>query len=684
MSSPPLSRVFQSSSHQTRGLVGSPRHIQRYTISNMTDSRTSSSVPVMDGLDPHISSLISSNEKPSDTAIQQVKHLLIKPSQEISKIDAEIQRLQEALESLQTKRCEAQNQIDTFNIILSPARQIPPDILREIFFHCLPTSRNPIMSYSEAPLLLTHVSRMWRTTALTSPHIWARLHITFPGNIEHPVILIDDGEPMPETIDRDPGYVKVVQKRIYLANEWLSRSGSCPLSLSINCPSFNTIFDPWDTATQGLFSVVVSFADRWKELELAMPSDIYENLQKMLTKEMTPMLQSLRAIFFYRDHKSISRAGPQIPLLEVPSLTHLSLNAMGVAQNFSQMPPIWHRLTYLCFHFYFPDVGLLDLLKSCHNLVHCQLKVTYGWEVHMEPYASSGTAFLPHLKSFSLSDGGLSQVMTAVCRSIVAPSLEWVDYHKSSFESHADASEERIVPPLVPLVENAASSIKKLSIQPRNLYVSDVHKCLQLTSYLQHLILGQDPLGGYKDLIAPHNYPRSPMFPNDTFGVEALIVPESIESLDEESEILLPYLEKFEAYQASYISDKSLARFICSRLQRIRSLVDSENSELYPGSSSSSSPISLTSSSSSTATRTPRLINGIAVLRTVIVEFDREKQFDIKEEVMNAAKEAGVDDFKLELYYLSEKPGHLEPLSPSFGLTDDGRSWHYLEPMSGM
>ena len=71
--------------------------------------------------------------------------------------------------------------INDHNIILSPARRLLSDVLDEIFFHCLPTHHNPIMKYSESPLLLIRTCSSWRATALSSPQIWSKIHISLPG-----------------------------------------------------------------------------------------------------------------------------------------------------------------------------------------------------------------------------------------------------------------------------------------------------------------------------------------------------------------------------------------------------------------------------------------------------------------------------------------------------------------------
>ncbi|KAF8961822.1 hypothetical protein BDZ97DRAFT_1663569, partial [Flammula alnicola] len=123
-------------------------------------------------MEPHLVELLQNNEPLSEAITHEIMELLAEPSQELLETEAEIQRLEAQLEALKEKRLRLQTSIDAYAPILSPARRLPPDVLCEIFYHCLPTHRNPIMSASEAPVLLTRVCNSWRSIALSFPHIW--------------------------------------------------------------------------------------------------------------------------------------------------------------------------------------------------------------------------------------------------------------------------------------------------------------------------------------------------------------------------------------------------------------------------------------------------------------------------------------------------------------------------------
>ncbi|KAJ7167817.1 hypothetical protein C8R46DRAFT_1094246 [Mycena filopes] len=95
-----------------------------------------------------------------------------------------------------------------------PALALPPEITSEIFLHCLPPVPE-LGSYpkdaprsSRAPLLLLRVCRAWRDIAMSTPHLWAHLHLDLGGDMS------------------DSGVGTVI-------NDWFGRARSCPLSFSV-------------------------------------------------------------------------------------------------------------------------------------------------------------------------------------------------------------------------------------------------------------------------------------------------------------------------------------------------------------------------------------------------------------------------------------------------------------------
>ena len=103
---------------------------------------------------------LQSNQAPSDDETRELKALRANLLEELSILDLENEQIEGILNSLKRKRAHIQESIDDFNTILAPVRRLSTDVLGLIFSHCLATHRNPVMSVSEAPTLLTQVCRL--------------------------------------------------------------------------------------------------------------------------------------------------------------------------------------------------------------------------------------------------------------------------------------------------------------------------------------------------------------------------------------------------------------------------------------------------------------------------------------------------------------------------------------------
>ncbi|KDR83081.1 hypothetical protein GALMADRAFT_56814, partial [Galerina marginata CBS 339.88] len=181
-------------------------------------------------MDPQIFRLFANNEQPSDGMAKIVQELIVTRRRELELAQREIQTLQNRLKEL-NPICETiQQSISDLSALIS-LRRLPTDILGEIFLHCLPTYRNPTLSALEAPMVLTRVCSLWRSVALSSPRLWARLHIPFSDDYLDAVT--DEFHAGDNAEELRLKAIKVLQLRCNVVEEWLMRSGTCPLDISI-------------------------------------------------------------------------------------------------------------------------------------------------------------------------------------------------------------------------------------------------------------------------------------------------------------------------------------------------------------------------------------------------------------------------------------------------------------------
>jgi len=174
---------------------------------------------------------------------------------ELTSLLARAMSLEEKILQLQSKHNELTCQkarISTFvgshQALLAPIRRLLPEILQEIFYHCLPIAHNALMSDKEASLLLGRVCRGWRQIVYSTPKLWASIHII--------------GSP-----STHPSHALDVARREAISS-WLSRSGGLPLSISMIVGERHTMKwysrDASNGQAQLYLDLIISHARRWK------------------------------------------------------------------------------------------------------------------------------------------------------------------------------------------------------------------------------------------------------------------------------------------------------------------------------------------------------------------------------------------------------------------------------------
>ncbi|KDR83020.1 hypothetical protein GALMADRAFT_238778 [Galerina marginata CBS 339.88] len=597
-------------------------------------------------MQPHLTKFLENNDIPPEGVLQEVKGLISKPLQEFKNKDEEIDGLNKTLNDLKAECQAIQESMRGYSIIISPIRRIPSDILHVIFYHCLPTHRNPVMSVTEAPLLLTRVCQTWRSIALSSHRIWSKIHISllhYSTDGYSPVPYspgagmngVGDGQRQAEK------FARTMRARCHLADVWLSRSGSCPLSISLSYfTGVDRIVDDDANPLVQLFNTIVSFSRRFGDIELSMPYEIYEVLQKRIgSLDMVPRLRKLRINFIRRTTLYGSDGKRSLILLHAPNLRSVSLYTHSfVAFDSKSIPTTWENLTNLSVNSDISSAEAVQALRRSQNLEHCKLVISDGQDVYIGP---EEVLSLPRIRSLSIHVGGTDS-MTVFYRRLDTPLLTSFDYQKHHrFPFSAPGINEQATlssSPILPLLEKC-NRLEKLSFDPRILSAQDMLFSLRLANQLTHLILGQRPREGVQ-------YDNGYYLGPGSFSLDLLIVEEdsSTDAAVWGREILLPKLEVFEAYLGTNFRDESLQRFILSRLG------DPARKE-------------------------------VSTLKTVKVNFERSKDMNIEEEVYRRAEEVGVK-IELCLTYFSpvfSDSKYADVFSPWYGLAESDRSWNFAD-----
>jgi len=565
---------------------------------------------------PEFVDLLRNNDIPLESTIREVKESLKAPLILLQEIEIEIQRLYELVDTLKIKRETIQKRIDDHNIILSPVRRLPQDVVHEIFFHCVPTHRNPIMTSSEPPVLLTRISRSWRAIALSSPRIWSKIHIPFP---QEPQVFRGYGFITDETslIERRQRYTGLLQLRCDVAREWLSRSGTCPLSISMRHPGSNSdLQNPKiDNLSHELFNILLSFANRWSNIDFSMPEEIYHKLQGDTNPTTFSSLKSLK-LNLYRNFRENYTHSPPIQLLAAPGLCSITISAIETTLHITRklVQPIWNQLTHITFVSPITDRCLLLLLRQCSNLVFGNFVISNSTHWPDDPIVDQGDVIvgqgdvlLPCLESLALNDSGSYETMVIIFNAIKAPALTKLSYQRADSRSPGNNSTIPLPAPVLPLLSNS-TLITELSLDGV-LPSQDIQECLRRGEGVTHVVLGKPPFTNPSGHIYyPPSFDEDVVRPDD-FDLKLL-------SIGSSAVLPLPKLESLEAYDLESLADEDLLDLITSRINAFKR-------------------------------------GEIAALKSVKVYFQRQRQKDITEEVFRCAKEAGFE-FKLDLTYAPE------------------------------
>ncbi|KAJ7679337.1 hypothetical protein DFH06DRAFT_1415430 [Mycena polygramma] len=211
----------------------------------------------------------------------------------------ELQDLDMQIKKLTVRRDTLTNFVNDHIALLSPARALPEDIVREIFVASLPGSHNRIASGKKSPLLLLQIFQAWKDIALQHPRLWDAIAIHISSSSEAAV------------------------KQAEIVEQWLARSKRLPLSISMAWPTCRETFD----LAPLLAAVVADRTVRWKHLHLVLPDCPPSSLTPLseLRPKDVPLLESVVIKeHVWDDARDASHLGPaSLGFLKTSSLRKL-------------------------------------------------------------------------------------------------------------------------------------------------------------------------------------------------------------------------------------------------------------------------------------------------------------------------------------------------------------------------
>ncbi|KAJ7149645.1 hypothetical protein C8R46DRAFT_1009061 [Mycena filopes] len=245
----------------------------------------------------------------------------------VAELQLQILHLEQSLHALKGERDLAQWRLDSYHY---PVLDLPTEIIGEIFPQFLPVYplRPPLIG-DESPTILTQVCRAWRAIALSTPTLW-------------------------RAISAD--YWAPLASQLEIADRWLSRSRSCPLSIEM-------VFLMGHPSP--FLSRILEEAARVEDLKLAISASGVYTFAADLPATPMPLLR----------HLDLHLLAPATPLAstglllfrDTPQLRTVVLNDAALD---IRLP--WAQLSSVSLHTACPR-KCAPLLKRTTNLVHCKL-----------------------------------------------------------------------------------------------------------------------------------------------------------------------------------------------------------------------------------------------------------------------------------------------------------------------
>ncbi|KAJ6524734.1 hypothetical protein DFH09DRAFT_1286319 [Mycena vulgaris] len=393
--------------------------------------------------------ILHTNVVPSDADCQRIRDFIAGPQRECAELTDEISRMQQLLNELTQKRDALDDFIAAHLTMVSPARRLPEDIIRDVFMACLPSHRNPFIISNDSPLLLCQICRDWRRLALSTPRLWAAVHVVVPD------------EPKAQVL---AGLLK----------DWLSRSGVLPLSISV---VFSRVCTREDDAVATL-GLLTSFSRRWGNIQFEFPNHGYFAAFANLCPDDVPMLQrivvhGLGRSFSWGQLDDLVDSYKFLTFLDTPSLRRVSI---GYIPELYKLPLPWANLSELVVdNELIPCDAAIAILRQCPALEICALSI--------DPWIPTTNVqesiFLPHLRFLTIS-GELQSTAGSLFTVLDVPNLRSLTYSQQSWLGYTL--------PFSPLL---AGSLEHFSLTVMEL-PGDVHmlsECLAAMPLLQDLEL---------------------------------------------------------------------------------------------------------------------------------------------------------------------------------------------------
>ncbi|KAF5356455.1 hypothetical protein D9758_009511 [Tetrapyrgos nigripes] len=320
---------------------------------------------------------------PSSREHTQISQIIAEAEKDLSDYEEDLRCLDSIVSDLRKKRDDLKKYVDDCKAYLSPIRQLPTEIMGEIFLFYQDLHgtrqdgrfREPINDPDHSTqdltaLMLSSVSKLWHSICLGTPQLWSRFSLD-----------------LDEIEDSDSGERNALSQLLPI---YLSRSKQMPLCFDIkiqgNCPA----------STKSL-SLLVAQSHRWFSTSWELDEVDEETVACLSVQKELPLLQHITAkpIVGY-----VSSGDPLGIFAGACTPRTVSLTWMS---NFLDSKLPWSEVHFLRAHGVSSVVGVVEYLVKLAGQCRAlrSLEVEFN-EASLEPYQLDCTIRLDALEYLCL------------------------------------------------------------------------------------------------------------------------------------------------------------------------------------------------------------------------------------------------------------------------------------------
>ncbi|KAJ4488425.1 hypothetical protein J3R30DRAFT_934614 [Lentinula aciculospora] len=401
----------------------------------------------------------------NEAEIQSLQGFIKTAEGKLKTVDELMLRTQRAFHCMSSYRTRLMTVIQTHRPFLSVKRNIPDDVLREIFIHCCASQENGPLARSPPQLALTQVCRAWRTVAVTCPRLWS--NITFKTSL---------------------AVTPVLNGRYLQLQQWIERSGGVPLTIHVvrthydPTTDINFVYSHFRLRIEPAMNLMVAHCLRWANVNLCFVTQ--EDAKRILApvRGELPLLHTLRLQTEYADVQQqdsvlhLFNGAPKLHILDLTyhfsffadsfpwgQLTSCTLIKPGPMWAFEALSILPHTPALTVLQANYPSIWRDQNIMLLNPIEHKSLRKLVLFEIGASGAITGANLQLGQILE-ALTLPMLTELILHCCTS------PWCQQQFLDFASRSQ-------------------KITKLELQSINFSPNQLVQCLRATSAITHLTL---------------------------------------------------------------------------------------------------------------------------------------------------------------------------------------------------